>query len=48
MAETVGTDTLSSTGNGTAELFSVYGQMTAGQSGNPAAYTDLITATITY
>ena len=45
---TVGTDTVAGTGNGTAQTITAYGQMAAGQSGNPAAYTDTITATITY
>ena len=45
---TVGTDTVAGTGNGTAQTITAYGQMAAGQSGNPATYTDTITATITY
>jgi spore coat protein U-like protein len=45
---TIGTDTASGTGNGSAQPLTVYGQMAAGQSGNPAIYTDTITATITY
>jgi len=45
---TVGTDTLAGTGTGVAQPITVYGQMAAGQSGNPAVYTDTITATITY
>jgi spore coat protein U-like protein len=45
---TVGTDTLLSTGNGTAVMYGVYGQMAAGQSGNPALYSDTIIATVTY
>jgi spore coat protein U-like protein len=45
---TVGTDTVAGTGNGTAQPITAYGQMAAGQSGNPAVYSDTITATITY
>jgi len=45
---TVGTDTVAGTGNGTAVAITAYGQMAAGQSGNPAVYSDTITATITY
>ena len=45
---TVGRDTVAGTGNGTAQPLTVYGQMGASQSGNPAVYTDTITATITY
>jgi spore coat protein U-like protein len=45
---TVGTDTVAGTGNGAAQSITAYGQMAAGQSGNPAVYTDTITATVTY
>jgi spore coat protein U-like protein len=45
---TVGTDTVAGTGNGTAQTITAYGQMAAAQSGNPAIYSDTITATITY
>ena len=45
---TIGSDTVGGTGNGTAQALTVYGQMGAGQSGNPATYSDTITATITY
>jgi spore coat protein U-like protein len=45
---TVGTDTLLSEGNGTPLMYGVYGQMAAGQSGNPALYSDMIIATVTY
>jgi len=45
---TIGTDTVGGTGNGTAQAVTAYGQMAAGQSGNPATYSDTITATITY
>ena len=45
---TVGSDTLPGTGNGVAQTITAYGQMAAGQFGNPAVYKDTITATITY
>ncbi len=44
----VGSDTLSGTGNGTQQNLSVYGQIPAGQFVNPGNYADTITATITY
>jgi spore coat protein U-like protein len=45
---TVGTDTVTGTGNGTAQSLNVYGQVAAGQYLAPGAYTDTITATVTY
>jgi spore coat protein U-like protein len=45
---TVGTDTLSSTGNGSPLLSSVFGQLAAGQSVTPGAYSDTIIVTVTY
>ena len=45
---TVGTDTVSGTGNGSAQVLTVYGQIPAGQLIAPGSYTDTITATITY
>jgi spore coat protein U-like protein len=45
---TVGTDTLSSTGNGSAQLSSIFGRLAAGQSVNPGAYSDTIIVTVTY
>ena len=45
---TVGSDTLSSTGTGVAQPFSVYGQIPAGQYVVPGAYADTIIATVTY
>ena len=46
--QTIGTDTVVGTGNGTAQTVTVYGQLTAGQFVNPGAYADTITATISY
>jgi spore coat protein U-like protein len=45
---TPGTDTVAGTGNGLAKPSTVYGQMAAGQSGNPANYSDTINVTVTY
>jgi spore coat protein U-like protein len=45
---TVGTDTVSGMGNGSAQTLTVYGQVPAGQFVTPGAYTDTITVTITY
>jgi len=45
---TVGTDTKSGTGNGSAQTLTVYGQLPAGQYPTPGSYSDTITATITY
>jgi spore coat protein U-like protein len=45
---TVGTDTLSTVANGTAVQYAVFGRLPAGQSVNPAVYSDTIIATVTY
>ncbi len=45
---TIGTDTLSVTANGSAQVATVYGQIPAGQFVAPGSYTDTITATVTY
>ena len=45
---TIGTDTVTGTGNGAAQPFTVYGQIPAGQLVAPGAYTETITVTITY
>jgi len=46
--QTIGTDTVTGTGNGAAQALTVFGQVTAGQFVAPGAYTDTITATVTY
>jgi spore coat protein U-like protein len=46
--DTVGTDTVTGTGNGSAQALTVYGNLPAGQYLAPGAYTDTITATVTY
>jgi spore coat protein U-like protein len=45
---TVGTDTVAGTGDGTAQNLTVYGQIPAGQSVALGSFTDTIIATITY
>jgi spore coat protein U-like protein len=46
--QTVGTDTVAGSGNGSAQALTVYGQVAGGQYVNPGAYADTITATVTY
>jgi spore coat protein U-like protein len=46
--QTVGTDTVSGTGNGTAQILTVYGRVPAGQFVTPGNYSDTIIATVTY
>jgi spore coat protein U-like protein len=46
--QTVGTDTVAGTGNGSAQTLTVYGILAAGQYPAPGAYSDTITATVTY
>jgi spore coat protein U-like protein len=46
--QTVGTDTLSGTGTGNAQANTVYGRISGGQLPAPGAYTDTITATVTF
>lgn len=45
---TIGSDTITGTGNGSSQPLTVYGQATAGQYVTPGSYTDTITATVTY
>ena len=45
---TVGTDTQSGTGSGSAQSLTVYGQVAASQFVAPGSYTDTITATVSY
>jgi spore coat protein U-like protein len=46
--QTIGTDTIAGTGNGSAQALTVYGEVAAGQYVAPGAYTDTITVTVTY
>lgn len=46
---TVGTDTVTGTGDGTAQPITVYGQIPSGQNTAPTGtYTDTVTVTVTY
>ncbi len=46
---TVGTDTVAGTGNGTAQTLTVYGRVPSGQqTATVGSYTDTITVTVTY
>jgi spore coat protein U-like protein len=44
----VGTNTVAATGNGSAQAFTVYGQIPAQTTPAPGTYTDTITITVTY
>ena len=46
--QTIGTDTVTGTGNGSIQAITVYGQAAAAQYVAPGAYADTITATVTY
>ncbi len=46
--QTVGSDTVTGTGNGALQALTVYGQTPAGQYLAPGSYTDTVIATITY
>jgi spore coat protein U-like protein len=46
--QTIGTDTVAGTGNGSSQAITVYGQVPASQYVTPGSYADTITATITY
>jgi spore coat protein U-like protein len=45
---TVGTDTVSATGNGSAQSYTVYGRVPSQTTPAPGAYADTITVTVTY
>jgi spore coat protein U-like protein len=45
---TVGTDTLAGTGNGSAQSYTVYGRIPPQTTPAPGTYTDTITVTVTY
>ncbi len=44
----VGADTYGGTGNGAGQVVTIYGRVAAGQTAAPGAYSDTITATLTY
>jgi spore coat protein U-like protein len=45
---TVGTDTVTGTGNGATQTLTVYGRVIAQTTPAPATYTDTVTVTVTY
>jgi spore coat protein U-like protein len=45
---TVGTDTVGGTGNGSAQTFTVYGRVPVQATPAPATYNDTVTVTVTY
>jgi spore coat protein U-like protein len=45
---TIGTDTVAATGNGSAQIYTVYGRIPPQTSPAPGIYTDTITVTVTY
>jgi spore coat protein U-like protein len=45
---TVGTDTVAGTGNGTGQAYTVYGRIPPQTTPAPASYSDTITITVTY
>ena len=45
---TVGTDTVTGTGNGTTQTLTIYGRVPPQTTPAPATYSDLVTVTITY
>ncbi|MGH6781253.1 MAG: Csu type fimbrial protein [Sphingomonadaceae bacterium] len=46
--ETIGTDTVSSTGTGAEQTFTVYGRVPTQTTPAPNTYNDIVTATVTY
>ena len=45
---TIGTNTVSATGNGAAQSYTIYGQVPAQTTPAPGSYSDTITVTVTY
>lgn len=45
---TVATDTVAGTGTGSVQTLTIYGRIAAGLYASPGAYTDTVTATVTY
>lgn len=45
---TIGNNTVTGTGNGTAQALTVYGRVFSGSNVAPGTYTDTVTATVTY
>jgi spore coat protein U-like protein len=48
IGQTIGTDTIAGTGNGSVQTITIYGQILANQYVVPGVYSDTVTATITY
>jgi spore coat protein U-like protein len=46
--QTIATDTVPGTGTGSVQTLTVYGRITSGRYTAPGAYTDTVTATVTY
>lgn len=46
--QTVGTDTVAGTGNGSAQSITVYGRIAASQAAAAGSYADTVTATVTF
>ena len=46
--QTIGTDTVSASGSGAAQSYTVYGRVPVQTTPAPGAYTDTITVTVTY
>ena len=45
---TVGTNTVTGTGNGASQSYTIYGQVPPQNTPAPAVYTDTVTVTVTY
>jgi spore coat protein U-like protein len=46
--QTIGTDTVAGTGNGSQQAYTVYGRVPPQTTPSPGTYTDTITVTVTY
>jgi spore coat protein U-like protein len=46
--ETIGTDTVTGTGNGASQPFTIYGRVPPQTTPTPGAYSDTVTVTVTY
>jgi len=46
--DTVGTDTVAATGNGAAQVYTIYGRVPPQTTPAPGLYTDTVTVTVTY
>ena len=48
IGQTIGSDTITGTGNGSPQIITIYGQIPAGQLATTGLYNDTVVATITY